>query len=147
MELLLEVFSKLNINETFFIQFAIVIILFFILRALLFSKLQFVLELRESKTTKMEENANRKFSEAEKLAALYEERTFKSQKEAAEFFATERQKIVSKENQRVKKVEKEVGEEVEKARGANEEEVKKYREQLLQEVDSLASKLVDKVIQ
>ena len=61
MDMILTIFKSLGVDQTVFIQFATLIIIFFLVSNLLFSKLQEVLALREEKTTKLiEESAKKK---------------------------------------------------------------------------------------
>ena len=72
MEIIESLFERLQIDLTIVTtQFVIICILYFILDFLFFKKLLFVLQHRENKTTKLEEEANKKLDEAEVLANEY----------------------------------------------------------------------------
>ena len=73
MDKIIQIFTQLGADQSIFYQFAIFIVLFILLKTVLFNKLLFVLQTRENKTTKMEERANSKLGEAEKLARKFEE--------------------------------------------------------------------------
>ena len=73
MDKIIQIFTQLGADQSIFYQFAIFIVLFVLLKVVLFNKLLFVLETRENKTTKMEELANNKFSQADKLSKDFEE--------------------------------------------------------------------------
>ncbi|MEC8624885.1 MAG: hypothetical protein VXY34_08705, partial [Bdellovibrionota bacterium] len=65
-------FESLEINlKIVGTQFVIIVVLYFVLDFLFFKKLLFVLVHRESKTTKLEEEANKKLVEAESLSSEY----------------------------------------------------------------------------
>jgi len=68
-----EVLDSLNIDKSFFVQFGIVLILFFSLKSFLFEKLREVLEDRENKTTGLMNQSKDKEIEALKISTLIEE--------------------------------------------------------------------------
>ena len=110
MDLILGVFQKLDIDQTVYAQFIIFFFLFIILKAVFFNKLQFVLELRESKTTKLEENANKKFSEADNLSSKYKTEINKVYLGAQEKFNCKKLDIKRVEKEAISKKEKELHE-------------------------------------
>ena len=65
MDMIIGIFQKLGVDQSVFYQFAIFIVLSQLFVHLLFNKLQFVLQTRESKTTKLRCEAGEKFKEAE----------------------------------------------------------------------------------
>jgi F0F1-type ATP synthase membrane subunit b/b' len=73
MDKVIQIFTQLGADQSIFYQFGIFILLFILLKLVLFNKLLFVLETRENKTTKMEELANTKFSQADKLSKDFDE--------------------------------------------------------------------------
>ena len=84
MEKITQIFIQLGADQSFFYQFVIFIVLFVLLKFVLFNKLLFVLQTRENKTTKMEELANNKFGEADKLSKKFEEEISKTRTEEIE---------------------------------------------------------------
>lgn len=74
MKLVLNILERLQIDETIFVQFAIIVVLFLLLDSLLFKKVLFVLKYREKKTVGLEGEANRKMAEAEELSNKYKEK-------------------------------------------------------------------------
>lgn len=73
MDKIIQIFTQLGADQSIFYQFGIFILLFILLKLVLFNKLLFVLETRENKTTKMEDLANSKFSQADKLSKEFDE--------------------------------------------------------------------------
>lgn len=73
MDKIIQIFTQLGADQSIFYQFGIFILLFILLKLVLFNKVLFVLETRENKTTKMEELANNKFSQADKLSKEFDE--------------------------------------------------------------------------
>ena len=109
-------------------------------------KLLFVLVHRESKTTKLEEEANKKLVEAEGLSSEYNK---KLQDLAAEVYKTvqgQKQEIEEKEKENLKKAEDQINLEVDKQRKIIREEVDMKREGVFQNKESLSTTLVDKLI-
>ncbi|MCR9203429.1 MAG: hypothetical protein NXH75_02555 [Halobacteriovoraceae bacterium] len=62
-------------------QFFIFVILFTLLKHLFFNKLLFVIQTRESKTTKLDEEAGAKFKEAENLSKKFDDEIQKTNEE------------------------------------------------------------------
>jgi len=146
MDLVLSVFKKLNVDQTVFIQFAILVVLFFLLKVIFFNKLQFVLELRESKTTKLEDNANKTFSEAESLSQKYKDEIDKAYVEAQEKYNKRKLEILDREKQNIKTAENQISQEVDQERTKFVAELDSKRKEVLDNADSLAKNLVDKFV-
>ncbi len=146
MDLILSVFKKLNVDQTVFIQFGILVVLFFLLKVIFFNKLQFVLELRESKTTKLEDNANKTFSQAESLSQKYKEQIDKAYVEAQDKYNKRKNEILDREKQNIKTAENQINQEVEKERAAFVAELDSKKKEVLDNADSLAKNLVDKFV-
>ncbi len=147
MELILGVFEKLHIDETFFIQFAVLVAFFFILKAVFFNKLQFVLELRESKTVKLEENANKKFIEAQNLSDKYKKEIDKIFQDSQEKMNRKKVDAVKSEKNMIAEKGKNLNLFVEQKRSQFKEEVELKSKEILGNADQLASSLIDKIIQ
>ncbi|MBI2521417.1 MAG: hypothetical protein HYV97_13435 [Bdellovibrio sp.] len=96
---ILAIFKQLGADYTLPHQFVIFLILFVLLSTILFSKIRFVIETRENKTTKLDEDANEKLMEANKLAEKYKSEISKVHQSAFDFMKTKKEAIL--ENQRV----------------------------------------------
>lgn len=147
MEFILDVLGKLSIDQTFIIQFILVLIFYFLIKTLLISKVQYVIELRDSKTTKMEDHANKKFQEADKLAEKFKEETEKAYVQAQEMFAAKKSEIVTREKNRYKAVEAEVSQKVDEEKKAFEGEIAQHRQKVMEGADQLSKDLVNRIIQ
>ena len=139
------VFKKLGIDSTIIFQFVIFLITFFILKVLFFSKLLFVLEQREGKTTKLEGKANDKFAEAERMSAKYNEEVQETNVKAQELFSTKKSEIIDRERARFKTVETEVNKELDQKRKEIETEFATKKESLLKSADELAGELSNRL--
>jgi F-type H+-transporting ATPase subunit b len=146
MELILGVFQKLHIDQTVFYQFIVFFFLFIILKTVFFNKLQFVLELRESKTTKLEENANKKFNEAQILSNKYNSEIDKVYLGAQEKFNAQKAEIQSIEKKIISKKHAELQALGDKKKIEFTVEIEKRSTEILRESTTLASSLVDKII-
>jgi F0F1-type ATP synthase membrane subunit b/b' len=140
-----DVFRKLGIDSTIIFQFLIFLATFFILKVLFFSKLLFVLEQREGKTTKLESTANDKFAEAEKLASKYSDEVRETNTKAQEIYSEKKALTIDKERARFKSVEAEVNKELDAERLVIEKEFQAKKEALLQNADLLASELSNRL--
>ena len=146
MELILGVFKKLNIDETVFYQFIVFFFLFIILKAVFFNKLQFVLELRESKTTKLEENANKKFSEAVNLSEKYQTEIDKVYFGTQETFNLKKNEILKAEKDSITKKQSELTELSDQKRKEFTTEIETRSVDILKQSETLATSLVDKIV-
>lgn len=139
------VFKKLGIDSTIIFQFFIFLGTFFILKMLFFSKLLFVLEQREGKTTKLEGTANEKFAEAERMANKYGTEIQKANVEAQTLFSTKKAEIIEKERARFKSVEATVNDELDAKRKELEADFNLKKESLLKNADQLAGELSNRL--
>ena len=71
MDAFIDIFGKLGSDITVFYQFGIFLVLYFILKTVFFNKLQFVLEIRDNKTVKLKDSAEKKFQKAKALEEEY----------------------------------------------------------------------------
>lgn len=146
MELVLSVFEKLSVDKTVFIQFGILVVLFMFLKMIFFDKLQFVLELRETKTTKLEDNANKTFSQAETLSKKYKDEVDKAYGEAQEKYNKRKAEILERERRAVKAAESEINKELELERAKFVVELDSKKKTVLESADNLAKNLVEKFV-
>lgn len=147
MDAILNIFKSLDINQSFFYQFALVVVLYAVLRNLIFSKLQDVLELREAKTTKMEDGANEKFKKAEELAKLYKSKIDEARSQAFDIVTKKKNEIIARESKIVKDHEKTLEAKVASQRNEFENELNSKKVAILQQADSLSQDLVNKLLQ
>ena len=146
MEFILDIFQKLSIDSTFFIQLILTVVFYYVLKTILFSKLQFVLEMRDSKTTKMEDNANSKFVKAEKLSEKIDEEINQTYQQAQSQYNLKKNAFITKAKSELKQLEQELNKlaEIEKEKIKN--EVRSHEEAILSQADELSESLVQKII-
>jgi F0F1-type ATP synthase membrane subunit b/b' len=144
--MIIGIFQKLGVDQSIFYQFAIFIVLFAALKATFFNKLLFVIQTRESKTTKLNDEAGDKFKEAEKLSEKFDNEIQKASEEA-------HSKMSSIKNESLKKIMDEQKAQEAKVLAAYEEEkkaaiseVEAKREAVLQSANELSDSLVNKLV-
>lgn len=147
MDQIVVIFKQLGVDETIGHQFIVFVIMFAILKALFFDKLQFVLELREAKTTKLDGIADAKFGEADKVAQSYEEKMKVVNAQAMHKVSEARSKAESKQKTQIKKIEVELDEQVESKRKKIMQDIEVRRGNILKSADQLSDGLVQKMIQ
>ena len=145
MEKIGKILESLNLDETFFYQMGIFIALFFVLKTIFFEKLQEVIRLREEKTVRRKKANDKKFAEAEELAANYREKIREANAKGREIYGRHKREIVEKEKVRLKEVEEKLNVEFEKEIDAFREEAEHGKKELLKNSDVLCEKLVEKL--
>ena len=144
MDALIKILSQIGVDATIFIQFLIFMVLYFALKNVFFSKLLEVLQFRENKTTKLEEDANKKMAYADEMAKRYREQLNVVHNKAQGQLEKHQQKVMQTEKQILQKEEEKIMAQVEKMRDQFEQEFQKTKGQVLKNVDDLAEELVDK---
>lgn len=142
-----EIFEALQLNPTIFIQFVIILVFFFVIKAAFFNKLKFVLETRESKTTKLEEAANENFEKATKLAREYRVLIDETYDQAQEENTKKKEELLKEASLRVAKASKEADSFLKAKEVEIEQEIQTKRDEILKEAPALSNKLVEKIIQ
>ncbi len=147
MDAILNIFKSLDIDQTFFYQFALVVVLYAVLRSLFFSKLQEVLDLREAKTTKMEDGALGKLKSAEELAKKYKTKIDEAKSEAFAIIHKKKEEVVAREGKTIKEHEKALELKANQERKEFESEIEGKKASILSQAESLSQELVTKIIQ
>ena len=145
MDEIVTILESLDIDETFFYQMGIFVTLFFVLKVIFFERLQGVIKLREDKTLKRKEAADKKFAEAEGFSSRYREKIKKANAEGREILNRQKRRVVEEEKIRLKKAEEDIGGEFEKEVGAFGDEIARREGEVLKNSDALCRKLVEKL--
>lgn len=142
---LAAIFNQLGADASFLHQFGLFLAVFVVLRTVFLNKLQFVLEIRENKTTKLERSAERKFQEASVLADEYHGKVRRVRSALLAEAEEERARAVAEQKRRLaeaeSEVERRVREEGERLRG----EAGALREGLLAQAGGFADGLARKL--
>ncbi len=145
MDIILTIFKSLGVDQTVFIQAGLLIVIFSLVSTLLFKKLQEVLELRETKTVKLESTAHAVYKQAEELAEQFKARVEKTHQESHSQNQKKRSDLNNSEKDKLKKAEAEFTKEYEEQRSKNLRELAEQRSKLLSKIDELSGNLVDKL--
>lgn len=141
------ILTQLGIDQSFFYQFGVFIVVFFALKVVLFNKLLTVIEIREEKTTKLVDNAEGKSQEAEKLAAQYEETINTTHQEVMAKASVAKEAFKKAESSRMKEGEEKVSQDYAQKRAQAESEVQSSKDAILSQSNQLANDLVSRLTQ
>ena len=108
LEIFQNIFTRLNIDKTVFIQFGIVVGFYLILKGFFFDKLLFVISEREKKTVKMKDEAIRKISEAELLETQYNQKMSEIQIKNFSEFQKRKFEVIAQEKDALSKFEESI---------------------------------------
>jgi F-type H+-transporting ATPase subunit b len=145
MEMIVTIFKSLGVDQTVFVQFISLIIIFTLLSNLLFGRLKEVLELREKKTVKLEGSAHAVYKKADELAEQYKAHIEKTHQDSHLAAQKKKAEALDVENKLIKETEEQLAKEYEMKRLAMLAEYNSNREKTLKEVDSLSKSLVEKL--
>ena len=143
----MDILKQLGVDHTIFYQFAIFFVIFIVLKKLLFEKLQETLEFRESKTFKLEEQANVKSEKAKKMAEEYQNGIEGAHLEAQEKINTNKIAVVELGNQNFKIAEQKIYTEYELEKNQYQKVVLEKKEIILKKAGPLAEELSKKIIE
>lgn len=145
MDKLIVILSQLGIDVTFFHQFVLFFVIFFVLKKVLFEKLQFVIEMRENKTTKLKNCAQEKYEKAGKIENEYNEKVkeFKSQSQA-DLLST-KESLMEKRNNKILSTEKENEMKLKEHRDVFLSSLQEEKKQIRKSIDDLSENIVEKL--
>lgn len=144
MEKIIQIFVKLGVDQSIFYQFAVFVVVFFLLKIVFFNKLLFVLQTRESKTTKLEEEALGKFKLAQKLSDDFDKEIQKTSEETHKKMSDLKATSLKEIHGSQKLEEERILKEFETEKKVALDEVENKRQEILKTSDALANGLVDK---
>ncbi len=145
MEMIITIFKSLGVDQTVFIQFVSLIIIFTLVSNLLFKKLKEVLELREKRTVKLEGNAHAVYKKADELAEQYRAHIEKTHQESHLHTQKKKAEALDKEAKIIKETEEKLQKDYEEKRAKLLADFNSHKAKSLEEVDSLSKKLVEKL--
>jgi F0F1-type ATP synthase membrane subunit b/b' len=145
MDSVIAIFSQLGADSSIVFQFAIFVTTFLLAKLLFFNHLQKVLETRTEKTVGLEDSAEAKFEEINRMSKEYKEKISEANKEAKSTLDTHKTEIIKTEEKRYRDYEQEVNAEVDQARKKVESEISEKKEQIMNEAESLATSLVNQI--
>lgn len=140
-------------NETmkfvfeFVYQLGIVIVVFAASIYLFFNKLLYVIQEREAKTTLLEKDAEKQIAKANELSESYRAKIDIAHGEAQKKLKSAKEKIIEQNDSVYKGHEKSLADDAEKERVKILESIKEKEAGVLEQADTLAKNLVEKIIQ
>jgi F0F1-type ATP synthase membrane subunit b/b' len=145
MDSVIAIFTQLGADQSLAYQFVIFVLTFILGKLLFFNHLQRVLETRTEKTVGLEDSAEAKFEEVNKLSQEYKEKISEANKEAKSKLTTEKSEIIKTEEKRYRDYEKDVNSQVDEARKKVLSEIDEKKEQVMNEAEGLAANLVNQI--
>lgn len=145
MEMIVTIFKSLGVDQTVFIQLVSLIIIFVILKTLLFGKLKEVLDLRDKKTIKLEGAAHAVYKKAEELQEQYKAHIEKTHQDSHLKTQKVKNDLREKETKKLKETEELLAREYETKRSAMVLDINAQRSKSLAEVETLSKNLVEKL--
>lgn len=145
MEAIIQIFGRLGVDGTVFIQFALFCVLYLICAPFFMKKLQFVLEQRESKTTQLRVDAEKKLEEVKELTTTYDEKVNQVRVEVQTDYTQRKTEVIAESKKTVKELEVKLNKEFEAERSEFITEVEGKKAELFKEVESLSNQLVEQL--
>ncbi len=139
------ILQSLKIDQTFYVQFIMFVVFFNIIAPLLFKKLQEVLDLRDSKTTKLESHAHHVYKQADDLAVQYKGSIEKTHTESQAIATKKKNEILEKEKQIFVSAEEKLSSEYEAKRATLLKEIAEKKTAVMAEATILSNTLVEKL--
>lgn len=133
-------------SDSILYQFFIFIIIFLLLKHLFFNKLLFVIQTRESKTTKLDEEAGAKFKEAETLSKKFDDEIQKTNEEIHQKMTDRKNTALKEIHSKQKDREIEVLSAYEARKKEVIAEVESKKSEVLSSASQLSESLVNKLI-
>lgn len=145
MNTIVTILNSLKIDATFLVQFALFVVFFNIIAPLLFKKLQEVLDLRESKTTKLESHAHHVYKQADDLAEQYKGSVEKTHQDSQAINQKKKAEIMAKEKEVLDGAEEKLTSDYEGKRSSLLKELTEKRSAVMAEAANLSNNLVEKL--
>ncbi|MFZ4712898.1 MAG: hypothetical protein ACOYL6_04255 [Bacteriovoracaceae bacterium] len=145
METIQAIFAQLGANGSILNQIIIVFVFYFICKYVFFNKLQFMIENREEKTTKLENSADEMFEKANKLGEKYKAKLESAHSRAQIYLTEKKTQTQSELRAKLKHSEDEVNTYVENSKVKIKEDIQNKRNEILNESNELANLLINKL--
>ena len=145
MDAILPILEKLHLNSTFYYQFVIFLVLYWIIKPLFISKLQFVIEQRAQQTDKKSELADEKMSQANTLSEEYHNKIDDGHLDANKFIFEQKKKIESGSSEIIFSAEHKSEKEFDGKMKEINESYNQRKNDLMTSVDSLSEDLIKKI--
>lgn len=140
-----EVLESLNIDRSFFVQFSIVLILFFSLKTFLFEKLLQVIQNRETKTTGLISKSKDKEVEANLISQKIEDEISLTKSNLSLEIKTVKGQLIAQLDKEYSDLEKELDNEYSQKINSFKAELESNYEIIKSQTKTLANDLVNKI--
>ena len=127
-------------------QFLVAVIIFLLCMRMFFSKLLWVLQERESKTTLLAKEADQIVARADQMTKSYKEKVEEVYGQAQKKAQDEKEKIIHREVQKYREEAGQINQSSEREREKVVASIRSQRALVLQEADDLADSLVDRFV-
>lgn len=139
------ILHSLKVDQTFLVQFILFLVFFNIIAPLLFKRLQEVLHLRESKTTKLDSHANHVYKQADDLAVQYKNSIEKTHQDSQLVATKKKAEILAKEKAIFESAEEKMSGEYDGKRSSLLKDLAEKKSIVMAEADKLSNTLVEKL--
>lgn len=148
MEFITGILDKIQpgTSDSILYQFVLFAVLFTLLKHLFFNKLLFVIENRESKTTKLDEAAGNKFKEADKLSQKFDQEIQQTSQIAHQKMSEMKNESLKKIMTRQKQEETKIISDYEEKKKVAINEIKSKRDDVLKSSEALSQTLIEKLV-
>lgn len=145
MNTIVTILNSLKIDNTFLVQFVLFLVFFNVIAPILFNKLQEILELRESKTSKLDSHANDLYKKVEELQEKYKASVEKTHQDSQVIASKKKSEILAKEREVLTGAENKMTSDYEAKRAQLLKEMNEKRTAVLSEASVLSNSLVEKL--
>lgn len=141
----LTIIKSLKIDQTVLVQFVLFVVGFNIIAPLLFRRIQEVLDLRDSKTTKLESSAHHIFKQADDLNEQYNAKIEKTHVDSQTIATKKKAEALAAEKAVLNSAEEKMTAEYESKKSQLTKEMSEKRNTVMAEAEKLSGSLVDKL--
>ncbi len=145
MNTIITILNSLKIDSTFLVQFVIFVVFFNLIAPILFKRLQAVIDLRESKTTKLDSDASHIYKQVEDLEIKYKGTIEKAHQDNQVVATKKKSEIQDKEKALLTAEENKLENEYDVKRKALLADLASKKSIVFAEADKLSNSLVEKL--
>ncbi len=147
MDLILNIFKRLELDATIFYQFATTMIIFVVLNQVFFKKLLEVLKTREGNTQGLDNEANEKIKKADQMAQQYKAKIDEAFSESQEQLKNKKKNVQDSHTKEVAAFTKQKNNEAEEEFESFKKSFEGKRDSIVLKADELSKDLVNKLVQ
>lgn len=141
----LTIIKSLKIDQTVLVQFALFVVFFNLIAPILFKRIQEILDLRDSKTTKLESSAHHIFKQADDLTEQYNASIEKTHTDSQAVASKKKMETLAQEKSVLNSAEEKLTAEYEAKKNSLLKEMSEKRNAVMAEAEKLSGNLVEKL--